>query len=548
MPSSIVAKHHSDGGLIVAKREIAERDLSEAVLSIVSPALIMGLVGSLTYFLLAIGYRGEFIGQMKWTLSFYIFGVVLVARICLLMGNEYGSLYGLGLGAATFAATLKYVEGQSLVYSFVVILVIAGSAYLLTRDCTWMERPDRTGQQGIAAELESVWQLLPPPGLPSRKRRGLSVVWFSLAALPIFGIGQSLIPVEDQQRRNDAFWYMTMYIGCALGLLLTTALVGLRAYLNARKLKMPAAMTTMWVGGGLIIILGALIIGAFIPRPHSETLSWRALGSAKRDANSIAPNAEKGGEKEGQPGAEGRNDNAPEGTNRRGTPDDKAKQKNEQGKKGPGGEKASQKGEGESDKQDPTGEQTKSPQLPSSLDQLGGFLRSIMKWIVIIFVVLLVLFVAIRGLAGASERFRKWLEQLLARWNRKPQRANQIAESDKVEELDRKPVPLSSFVNPFVDGSADGRSDADLIRYSFSALEAWAGDHGRSRRQDETPIEFADVAGEIESDIQDSANRLAIHLARLEYSATFRSASSVRPDLKHLWEKMTTPAATVKTA
>ena len=107
-----------------------------------------------------------------------------------------------------------------------------------------------------------------------RRRRphtpGVWVVYFSLAALPLYGLGQSLIPAYDESRRRYVFWLMTVYVASGLGLLLTTCFLGLRRYLRQRKLQMPMKMTGTWlaIGGALIAVL--LLLGAFLPRPHAE--------------------------------------------------------------------------------------------------------------------------------------------------------------------------------------------------------------------------------------------------------------------------------------
>ena len=89
-----------------------------------------------------------------------------------------------------------------------------------------------------------------------KKRRvlGAWVIYFSLAALPLFGLGEALIPVEETGRRQYAFWLMAAYVGSGLGLLLTTCFLSVRRYLRQRRLQMPVAMTAAWLtaGGGLI--------------------------------------------------------------------------------------------------------------------------------------------------------------------------------------------------------------------------------------------------------------------------------------------------------
>src|SRR5262249_50039770 len=121
---------------------------------------------------------------------------------------------------------------------------------------------------------------------------GVWVVYFSLAALPLFGLGQVLIPTEDVERRRYVFWLFTVYLGSSLGLLLTTSYLGLRRYLRQRKLGMPKAMTGVWlaVGGTMIAIL--LVVGALLPRPFGEyqLVNFTPFGSPERKASQFAMN------------------------------------------------------------------------------------------------------------------------------------------------------------------------------------------------------------------------------------------------------------------
>src|SRR5690606_27360936 len=70
-----------------------------------------------------------------------------------------------------------------------------------------------------------LWERLHKPRAP-----GVWVVYFSLAALPIFGFGQRFL-IGDEPRRA-AFRYLVVYVASALGLLLATCFLGLRRYLR----------------------------------------------------------------------------------------------------------------------------------------------------------------------------------------------------------------------------------------------------------------------------------------------------------------------------
>src|SRR5205807_2894621 len=127
-----------------------------------------------------------------------------------------------------------------------------------------------------------------------RRRRhnpGVWVVYFSLAALPLYGVGQSLIPADDLERRRAAFWLMTVYVGSGLGLLLTTCFLGLRRYLRQRNLRMPMAMTGVWLTIGGIMVAVFLLAGALLPRPYSEYSLFDAakvFGTKERQASKYA--------------------------------------------------------------------------------------------------------------------------------------------------------------------------------------------------------------------------------------------------------------------
>ncbi|MFO0926478.1 MAG: hypothetical protein U0736_05490 [Gemmataceae bacterium] len=315
--------------------------LADYVTLVFSPVLIMGLVGSLVFFLLEVLYPagGQWRERLQWILFFFVFGAVLTGRIA--MTGEISSragLYGSILALLTYIAMQRFVEYPESVrsLSFLVNLVLVGvvwwCAHRLTWDCTNVDEETDMSGEGLlqAAGLED--RPPPPAGAETdedghdaktgaswldryrryrderQKRRtlGVWVVYFSLAALPIFGLGQSLIPATAPDRRRFAFWLMTVYVACALGLLLTTCFLGLRRYLRQKRLRMPAAMTAMWLiaGGGLVVVL--LVLGALLPRPSSEypLLTFlRPADPAKRQANRFAPKGDSPGEGKGQPGA-----------------------------------------------------------------------------------------------------------------------------------------------------------------------------------------------------------------------------------------------------
>jgi hypothetical protein len=306
-----------------------QQSLADYVTIALSPLLIMALVGSLVFFLLEVLYSGQFEAKLRWTMFFFVFAMVLVARISIELSAEKAGLYGLAMIAVCWLALSRYIEypeGTPLasfgwLINLGLMVLIWWSAHRLTWDCTYIDDTVDASGQGVL-EAAGLDQEAPPakdsaegtavagsPKQPKnqpallawwdRYRRyreeqlrkphtpGVWVVYFSLAALPLFGLGQALIPAEETERRRYVFWLMVYYVASGLGLLLTTCFLGLRRYLRQRKLQMPAAMTGIWLalGGGLVVVL--MVFGALLPRPYGEyqLAHFTPVGSEEREAS-----------------------------------------------------------------------------------------------------------------------------------------------------------------------------------------------------------------------------------------------------------------------
>jgi hypothetical protein len=347
--------------------------LADYVALAISPTLIMGLVASLVFFLLNVLYTGEYVDRMRWILFFFVFGAVLIARMT--MRDDTSSravLYGVPLGLLTWLGMQMFVEypeegGIRELSWFInagLIAVVWWCAHKLTRDCTNVDEETDINAEGLLqaagleqqgaqtetsseeekpAEPKGWWQRWQRYRSERDKKRtlGVWVVYFSLAALPLFGLGQAIIPAEDIDRRRSSFWLLIVYVGCGLSLLLTTCFLGLRRYLRQRRLRMPAAMTGAWLTSGGMLIGALLVIGALLPRPEAEysLFSLSAAKSPKRGASKYAMKGGKAGEGEGKPGA----DNSDEKKEDADSGGDKGQQKGQRdapvkkGEKGSGG-------------------------------------------------------------------------------------------------------------------------------------------------------------------------------------------------------------------
>jgi hypothetical protein len=331
--------------------EPPKQTITDYVAIAVCPALITGLITSLVFFLLEVLYSGAFVDRLRWIFFFFVFGMVLVARMAMGELALKAKLYGPVLGFLTWIGMQMFVDypdkniqALSWAINLGLICLVSWCAYRLTWDCTNLDEETDINAEGVlqAAGIDAdegnpvtpemtleetppALEPIPGPGegtekaplnwweryhryREGRKKKGRTlgvwVVYFSLAALPLFGLGQALIPLEDSGRRQFAFWMLGGYVACGLGLLLTTCYLGLRRYLRQRNLKMPAAMTGVWltVGGTLIALL--LVLGAFLPRPHAEysALDFLKVGSKERDASKYAVKGDNPGKDSGKAG------------------------------------------------------------------------------------------------------------------------------------------------------------------------------------------------------------------------------------------------------
>ncbi len=364
--------------------EQPNQTLADYVALAFSPALLMGLVGSLVFFLLEVAYSGQYEGRLQWILFFFVFGAVLVARIAITQGDGKAGMYGLVLGLLTWIGMQSFVEypagspaaDLSAVINLGLVVVVWWCAHRLTWDCTHIDEDSDMGGEGLlqaagieqsspqakeekkeskeegppATGLVGWWQRYQRYREQRQKKRtlGVWVVYFSLAALPLFGLGQSLIPAHETARRQYVFWLMTVYVGCGLGLLLTTCFLGLRRYLRQRKLQMPAAMTGVWLSAGATLIVLLLAAGAFLPRPEAEyplfDFGGRA-GTEKRGASKFAFKGDSPGKDKGRGGSQGEHDPKAE-ANAGKTP----------GKQGQGGDNQEQGKDGSGQGQDGSGQ------------------------------------------------------------------------------------------------------------------------------------------------------------------------------------------------
>jgi len=322
--------------------------LADYLVIAVSPALIMALVGSLIFFLLDIFYQGQFVGRMHFVFACFIMASVLIGRISIEMGSAHAMSYAAPLAIVTVLALGRFVvypSGAAASYSLWVnvglVALVMWCANKLTWDCTFIDESREESGEGVLRTMGLDRPPSPPAPLPqagegsprgpsvsqagegscraaSKKPRphsgGIWVVYFSLAALPLFGIGQRFLPADDADRRRYAFLLLCVYVASGLGLLLTTSFLGLRRYLRGRRLQMPVTMAGAWVTIGCLLIAAILGFALLLPRPNPEyaisEVPWQ-VSSENREASRRAV---------GREGTQDDRKDAPGGDNARAAP------------------------------------------------------------------------------------------------------------------------------------------------------------------------------------------------------------------------------------
>jgi hypothetical protein len=296
--------------------------LADYVLVGINPALIMFLIGSLVCYLLCIFYGGGYDARVMFIFANFIMGAVAVCRISMEEGTGYAASFGFPLGLLTLFALTRFGEFGGFLASFSLLInagiigLIWWLAYQLTWDCTVMDERADTSDQGLlqAAGLEGQApttsdnaaedpldpQLAqrdakpedePSPWMKWLERskqphaHGVWVIYFSLLALPAFGLGQWFLPTES---RTFAFGMLVIYVATALALLLSTSFLGLRRYLRQRRLEMPVEMTANWLIIGGMMIVATLAICLLIPRPGAE-LAVSQLPFPKMGTQNLSP-------------------------------------------------------------------------------------------------------------------------------------------------------------------------------------------------------------------------------------------------------------------
>jgi hypothetical protein len=256
----------------------------------IAPFFIIGMIGSLTFFLITVFYRGDYPARLMWILGLYTFASVLIARIAMEQTRTYAMGYMVCLGLATLLVAPRFIAVQGpmgwltlplLVFFLVLIAFLADR---ITFDCTSINEADASSGVGLLQSLglnkaetyQKSKELQSRPGAYLKRRKkhnpGVWVLYFALMVLPLFGLGQFFI--RDVVSRTFSHRLLFVYLFCTLSLLVLISLLSLRKYLREREIEMELPFAIRWLSIGIATVSALLIVFALLPIPNESLWSW----------------------------------------------------------------------------------------------------------------------------------------------------------------------------------------------------------------------------------------------------------------------------------
>lgn len=268
-------------------------------LAAIAPIFIIGMIGSLVYFIIMVCYEGPFQIRLMWILGLYTVAAVLIARIAIEQSRQLAFAYMFALGGATLFVAPQFmtVTGPLAFLSFPILIgllvLVAVLADRITFDCTSMNEQVQSTGVGLLQSLGLVQSernktepttaaTLPTDGTSpdlmlkksSTKRKhnpGVWVLYFALLALPLFGLGQKVI--QNPTDRRWAFTYLFCYLLSSMFLLVLISLLSLRKYLRERGVPMETSFAIRWMAIGMASVFLVLFVLSLLPIPSHSLLS-----------------------------------------------------------------------------------------------------------------------------------------------------------------------------------------------------------------------------------------------------------------------------------
>ena len=540
-----------------------DKTLADYLVIAVSPALCMVMVHSVCFFLVEVFYRGEAGGGVRWVLFWFVLAVVLIARIGIEQGDGQAMLYGLALACVTwlYLASIQ----SNVLFGALLLGIVWFTAHKITSNCTLIDEDADASGQGLLQSIRRLPDLVkktPPPPVakpatspptapalvppPEKKKSagsqipGVWLIYFSLAALPLFGLGQTLLPAGDMAARRQGFIYLFFYLAAALGLLVTTSFLGLRRYLRQRYLVMPGNIALGWVQFGAVGVVAVLCLCLLLPRPGVGEawggLRYRVdyqLHRASQFAARFNPHGSGSGRSGNQTPAAGQPQNPPSQSGSAPNSD----QNQNSGTTSSEGKPSTQAAQ-QGTPQEGGNQGKPMPSLSPAAGTVYPWLRTLF-WIAVVLGLIWLLIryrvLILAMLRSAWAAIRDFIASLLG-WTKTATAAKPAAPKSIA------PPPFKTFKNPFLTGADRVWPPEQLITYSYDALRSWALEQEARHGSPLTPREFCRrLAAEI-PDAADALEHLAFLYGHVAYGASV--PANYQPEqLRLIWGYLALPHA-----
>ena len=324
------------------KKAYAYRDKPEVLDQLVSTiglVLIVFLMVSLTFFILA-----RFSLSSKWTSSHWLLfwevvATVLVCRMFLIddLKRVVGG-YSFVLGMVIWVPFV-FMGGEILGIVTVLMIFVGWFTYKITWDVTDLGEREED-EDGLLASVGLKKELNPgnkkgseswgdtreestefnyeaeevlaelatekPKKVKGGKGRGVWVLYFLFGSIPVFGLGGSTQNSTDPNLGKYFLICLCIYLASCISLLMSTSFLTIRSDLRRRNLSMPLFTAGFWLFSGLFLLISCFVFASLLPRPQGF-LDPIALVLSKgqdkdQDASNYAKSSEKSGKGEENPG------------------------------------------------------------------------------------------------------------------------------------------------------------------------------------------------------------------------------------------------------
>lgn len=339
------------------KKAYAYRDKPEVLDQLVSTiglVLIVFLMVSLTFFILA-----RFSLSSKWTSSHWLLfwevvATVLVSRMFLIddLKRVVGG-YSFVLGMVIWVP-FAGMGGEILGIVTILMIFVGWFTYKITWDVTDLGEREED-EDGLLASVGLKKELNPgnkkvseswgdtreestefnyeaeevlaelatekPKKVKGGKGRGVWVLYFLFGSIPIFGLGGSTQNSTDPNLGKYFLICLCIYLASCISLLMSTSFLTIRSDLRRRNLSMPLFTAGFWLFSGLFLLISCFVFASLLPRPQGF-LDPIALVLSKgqdkdQDASSYAKSSEKSGKGEENPGEKEGNKGSPKDGNQK---------------------------------------------------------------------------------------------------------------------------------------------------------------------------------------------------------------------------------------